>query len=80
MSPMGKQEGKLTKVYVVYYSMCGYIHHVAQAVKKGVDSVPGCKGVLYQVSGSPGKHRLWKKRAQVVGLDVHMMDVRGFQY
>lgn len=54
MSPMTETEGRLTKVYIVYYSMYGYIHHMAKAVKKGVDSVPGCKGVLYQVRGSWG--------------------------
>ena len=38
-----------TKIYIVYYSMYGHIKKMADSMKKGVDSVPGCEGVLYQV-------------------------------
>ena len=37
------------KIYVIYYSMYGHVATLAKAIKEGVDSVPGCEGVLYQV-------------------------------
>lgn len=37
------------KIYVVFYTMYGHVHKMAQAVKKGIDSVDGCEAVLYQV-------------------------------
>ncbi|GBG71367.1 hypothetical protein CBR_g8786 [Chara braunii] len=38
-----------TKVFVVYYSMYGHVAKMAQHIKKGVDSVAGCEGHLFQV-------------------------------
>lgn len=38
-----------TKIYIVYYSMYGHVGALAKKQKEGVDSVPGCEGVLYQV-------------------------------
>ena len=37
------------KVLVVYYSMYGHIHKMAQAVAEGVNSVPGAEAVLRRV-------------------------------
>ena len=36
-------------VYVVYYSLYGHVYDLAQAIKKGIDTVDGCEAVLYQV-------------------------------
>lgn len=41
--------GPKTKIYIIYYSMYGHVAKLAQRQKAGVDSVPGCEGVLYQV-------------------------------
>eukprot|EP00878_Enallax_costatus_P021681 GHUV01022971.1.p1 GENE.GHUV01022971.1~~GHUV01022971.1.p1 ORF type:complete len:180 (+),score=22.36 GHUV01022971.1:70-609(+) len=38
------------KVYIIYYSMYGHIDKMARVVKKGVDSIEGVEGVLYQVN------------------------------
>jgi NAD(P)H dehydrogenase (quinone) len=37
------------QVFIIYYSTYGHIAAMARAVKKGVDSVEGAEGVLYQV-------------------------------
>jgi NAD(P)H dehydrogenase (quinone) len=37
------------KVLIVYYSMYGHIHQMAQAVAEGVNSVPGAEAVLRRV-------------------------------
>lgn len=37
------------KVLIVYYSMYGHIHKMAQAVAEGVNSVPGAEAVLRRV-------------------------------
>ena len=39
----------MTKIYVVFYSMYGHVHKMAEAFKEGVDSVEGCEAVLFQV-------------------------------
>lgn len=41
--------GSKTKVYIIYYSMYGHVAQLAKRQKAGVDSVPGCEGILYQV-------------------------------
>lgn len=41
---------KMTKIYVVFYSMYGHIYKMAQAVKEGLESVPGVEVELYQVA------------------------------
>jgi NAD(P)H:quinone oxidoreductase type IV len=38
------------KVYVVFYSMYGHIHTMAQAVAEGAKSVPGAEVSLFQVA------------------------------
>lgn len=38
------------KVYVVFYSMYGHIHSMAQAVAEGAKSVPGAEVSLFQVA------------------------------
>lgn len=38
-----------TKVYICYYSMYGHVAALAKKQKAGVDSVPGCEGILMQV-------------------------------
>jgi hypothetical protein len=43
---------QMAKIYIVFYSMYGHILQMAKAMKEGVDKVPGCEGVLYQV-GTP---------------------------
>jgi NAD(P)H dehydrogenase (quinone) len=40
---------KMVKIYIVYYSLYGHVHKLAQAIKEGVDSIEGAEGVLYQV-------------------------------
>jgi len=37
------------KVFIVYYSMYGHIHAMAQAVAQGVEQVPGAEARLYRV-------------------------------
>lgn len=37
------------KIYIVFYSMHGHVYQLAQAIKRGIDSVEGCSGILYQV-------------------------------
>jgi NAD(P)H dehydrogenase (quinone) len=37
------------KVLIIYYSMYGHIHQMAQAVAEGVNSVPGAEAVLRRV-------------------------------
>lgn len=39
----------MAKIYVVFYSMYGHVYKLAQKVKEGIDAIPGCEGVLYQV-------------------------------
>jgi hypothetical protein len=41
---------QMGKISIIFYSMYGHIYKMAQAMKEGVDKVPGCEGVLYQVS------------------------------
>jgi len=45
---MAPASGKCS-IYVIYYSMYGHIRALAQAMKEGIDSVPGVEGVLFQV-------------------------------
>ena len=40
---------QMGKIYIIFYSMYGHVYKMAQAMKEGVDKVPGCEGVLYQV-------------------------------
>lgn len=39
----------MTKVLIVYYSLYGHIHRMAEAVVMGVREVPGCEAVLRRV-------------------------------
>lgn len=39
----------MAKIYIIFYSLYGHVYQMAKAVKEGVDAVPGCEGVLYQV-------------------------------
>lgn len=47
-----KQNPATCKIFVVFYSMYGHVYKMAQAVKKGIDSVDGCEAVLYQAKQS----------------------------
>jgi len=40
---------RTVKVYICYYSMYGHVATLARKQKEGVDSVPGCEGILFQV-------------------------------
>lgn len=40
----------MTKILIVYYSLFGHIHRMAEAVALGIQDVPGCKAVLRRVS------------------------------
>lgn len=42
-------DGRQVKVLVVYYSMWGHIHRMAQAVGEGVRSLPGAEALLRRV-------------------------------
>lgn len=37
------------KILIVYYSMYGHVHHLAQAVAEGVGAVPGAEALLRRV-------------------------------
>ena len=39
----------MARIYIIFYSLYGHVYQMAKAVKEGVDKVPGCEGVLYQV-------------------------------
>jgi len=51
------------KIFVVFYSMHGHVYKMAQAVKKGIDSVDGCEGILYQVAETLPEEVLAKMQA-----------------
>ena len=57
-------EASRCKIYVVFYSMYGHVYKLAQSIKKGIDSVDGCEGVLYQVRGR-NRHRALERRIHV---------------
>lgn len=48
-SHRAKDVVQMAKIYIVFYSMYGHVQQMAKAVKEGVDKVPGCQGILYQV-------------------------------
>jgi NAD(P)H dehydrogenase (quinone) len=56
--------------------MYGHIAKLAQAVKKGVDSVEGMEGVLYQVAETLSDDVLGKMHAPPKAEDVPMVDPR----
>jgi NAD(P)H dehydrogenase (quinone) len=62
------------KVYIIYYSMYGHIAAMARAVKKGVDSVEGVEGVLYQVAETLPAEVLEKMHAPAKAEDVPIAD------
>lgn len=39
----------MSKVLILYYSMYGHVHQMAQAVAEGVREVPGCDAILRRV-------------------------------
>ena len=51
------------KVLIVYYSMYGHIHKMAQAVAEGVNSIPGAEAVLRRVPETLPKDVLEKMGA-----------------
>jgi NAD(P)H dehydrogenase (quinone) len=51
------------KVLVIYYSMYGHIHRMAQAIAEGVNSVPGAEAVLRRVPETLPKEVLEKMGA-----------------
>ncbi|EIE19582.1 LEDI-3 protein [Coccomyxa subellipsoidea C-169] len=63
------------KIYIVFYSTYGHIYKLAQQQKKGVDSVEGVEGILYQVPELLSEEVLTKMHAppkpDVPILDVH---------
>jgi NAD(P)H dehydrogenase (quinone) len=59
-----KHQGEITmKALIVYYSMYGHIHKMAQAVAEGVKSVPGAEAVLRRVPETLPKEVLEKMGA-----------------
>jgi len=44
-----EQDAAGCKIYIVFYTMYGHVYKMAEAVKKGIDSVEGCQATLYQV-------------------------------
>lgn len=62
------------KVYIIYYSMYGHIAAMARAVKKGIDSVEGVEGVLYQVAETLPAEVLAKMHAPPKAEDVPIID------
>jgi len=51
------------KVLVIYYSMYGHIHRMAQAIAEGVNGVPGAEAVLRRVPETLPKEVLEKMGA-----------------
>jgi NAD(P)H dehydrogenase (quinone) len=51
------------KVLIIYYSMYGHIHKMAQAVAEGVNSVPGAEALLRRVPETLSKDILEKMGA-----------------
>ena len=39
----------MSKILIVYYSMYGHVHQMAQAIAEGVREVPGCEPILKRV-------------------------------
>ncbi|CAL8471232.1 g10774 [Coccomyxa elongata] len=70
-----KPAAMAVKIYIVFYSTYGHIYKLAQEQKKGVDSVEGCEGILYQVPELLSDEILAKMHAppkpDVPVLDVH---------
>jgi hypothetical protein len=50
---------QMAKIYIIYYSLYGHIYQMAQKMKVGVDKVPGCEGVLFQVCKTLEATRAW---------------------
>src|SRR5258706_1736609 len=44
-----RRDGMAIKVQVIFYSMYGHVHKMAQAVVEGAKQVPGAEVSLYQV-------------------------------
>ncbi|PNH07277.1 Flavoprotein-like protein YCP4 [Tetrabaena socialis] len=53
----------MTKVWIVYYSLYGHIKTMAEAVKKGVESVEGVEATIYQVAETLPEEVLGKMHA-----------------
>lgn len=53
----------MAKIYIIFYTMYGHIWKMAQAMKEGVDKVPGCEGVLFQVAETLDESVLAKMHA-----------------
>ncbi|KXZ44940.1 hypothetical protein GPECTOR_60g717 [Gonium pectorale] len=51
------------KVYIIFYSMYGHIKTMAEAVKKGVESVEGVEATIYQVAETLPEEVLGKMHA-----------------
>ncbi|EGZ19729.1 hypothetical protein PHYSODRAFT_327921 [Phytophthora sojae] len=56
-------EPAVTNVAIIYYSIHGHAATLAKAIKKGVDSVPGVKGTIYQVAETLSEDILAKMHA-----------------
>ena len=61
------------KVLIIYYSMYGHIHRMAQAVAEGVNSVPGAEAVLRRVPETLPEEVLEKMGA--LGAQQAMADI-----
>ncbi|KAK9918952.1 hypothetical protein WJX75_008276 [Coccomyxa subellipsoidea] len=70
-----KPAAMTVKIYIVFYSTYGHVYKLAQQQKKGVDSVEGVEGILYQVPEILSEEVLGKMHAppkpDVPILDVH---------
>ncbi|MEJ2661695.1 MAG: NAD(P)H:quinone oxidoreductase, partial [Desulfobacteraceae bacterium] len=61
------------KVLIIYYSMYGHIHRMAQAVAEGVNGVPGAEAVLRRVPETLPEEVLGKMGA--LGAQQAMADI-----
>jgi len=72
-------EARQVKVLIVYYSMYGHIHRMAQAVAEGVHAVPGAEAVLRRVPETLPEavlQAMGAVDAQKTMADVPMCDVK----
>ena len=53
----------MSKVLIVFYSMYGHIHHMAEAVAVGVREVPGCEPIIKRVPETLSEEVLGKMGA-----------------
>ena len=72
----------MAKILIVYYSLFGHIHRMAEAVALGVRDVPGCEAVLRRVpetlpEGVPEKMGAGEFRKEFLRIPVCSMEELG---